>query len=62
MREERPNGYVVRLSDERYFDDERIGEATVSYFVPERHTIRAEVKGNVEPGPDPIETCVILTC
>lgn len=62
VREERPNGYVVRLSYERYFKGERMGEYTVSYFVSERHTIRAEVKGNVEPGPDPTETGVIMTC
>jgi hypothetical protein len=62
VREERPNGYVVRLSYERYFEGEEMGEYTVSYFVSEEYTIRAEVKGNVEPGPDPTETGVIMTC
>jgi hypothetical protein len=62
MREEGPNGYVVRLSYERYFEDETMGEYTVSYFVSERRTIRAEVKGSVAPGPAPIETGVVMTC
>jgi hypothetical protein len=39
-----------------------MAEYTVSYFVSEEHTIRAEVGGIIELGSDPTETGVIMAC
>lgn len=59
---ETADGYVVRLAFSRFFEDEFRGEYTVKYYVSADYTIRAEVKGNEYPGPDPLASGKIMSC
>ena len=54
--------YVVRLAFSRFFEDTDRGEYTVTYYVSEEDTIRAEVDGIEHPGPDPLAAGKFMSC
>lgn len=54
--------FVVRLAFSRFFENEPRGEYTVTYYVSDAYTIRAEVEGRVYPGPDPLSTGERMAC
>lgn len=54
--------YVVRLAFSRVFEGSNRGEYTVTYYVSDEYTIRAETAGIESPGPDPLTEGKIMSC
>lgn len=62
VKAESDNRYVIHLTFSRFFENKDQGEYTVTYYISNYYTVRAEVKGSVYPGPDPLIAGKIMSC